>query len=295
MGNKRNAVIDMTRIGAAMGIILCHVDLTGYGAVGTFLGQFLTARFSLMFFLAVIGFYLEKSHQTGQAAIGKRVASLVRLYGLWSLVYLGFSFVMLVLIQKMPVGQFLISRVRGFFLTGSYYHFWFYPAAIYSLLIIGGVKKLLGQRTIRFLMPLAVVLYLVGLLGTGYLPLGQQIPGLKLLYGLEDFEALMHLFLLGFPAVVFGMAAANGDRKVSGSAGGSTLCGRIGNALLLSWLAGGSSDADQHPDADGALPPVGPEQQMLREEDQSCAVPDYFRWYVQCSSADSGRLCSGRP
>ena len=108
--------------------------------------------------------------------------------------------------------------MRGFFLTGSYYHFWFYPAAIYSLLIIGGVKKLLGQRAIRFLMPLAVVLYLVGLLGTGYLPLGQQIPGLKFLFGLEDFEALMHLFLLGFPAVVFGMAAAKGDRKCSGFA-----------------------------------------------------------------------------
>ena len=216
MGNKRNALIDMTRVAAAVGIVLCHVDLTGYGLPGTLLGQFLGARFSLMFFLAVIGFYVEKSDQAGEKTILKRVSNLLRIYGLWSCVYLAFSFVMLVLIQKMPLGQFLISRVKGFLFTGSYYHFWFYPAVIYTLLIIGVVKKVLGPRARVVLMPLAVALYVVGLLGTGYLPLGQQIPGLLALYELENFEALMHLFLLGFPAVIFGMAAANQNRRCPG-------------------------------------------------------------------------------
>jgi len=216
MGEKRNALIDITRVAAAVGIILCHVDMTGYGAVGTLFSQFLTVRFPLMFFLAVIGFYAEKACQAGKAPIFKRVCSLARVYGVWSLVYLALSFVLLVLIQKMPLDQYLVSRAKGFFFSGSYYHFWFYPAVIYALLFIGGVKRLLGGRALQVLTPLAAVLYIVGLLGTGYLPVGRQIPGLSVLYEAKDFEAVMHLACLGFPAIVFGMAAAHLNRKRSG-------------------------------------------------------------------------------
>ncbi len=216
MGEQRNALVDFTRVAAAAGIILCHVDMTGYGTVGTLFGQFLSVRFSLMFFLAIIGFYVEKSYQAGKAPILKRVCSLTRVYGAWSLVYLALSFVMLVLIQKMPLGQYLVSRVKGFLFSGSYYHFWFYPAVIYALLFIGGVKRLLGHRALHFLLPLAVALYVVGLLGTGYLPIGRQIPGLRAIYAAEDFEAVMHLIFLGFPSIVFGMAAAHENRDRSG-------------------------------------------------------------------------------
>ena len=216
MREKRNVLIDLTRVAAAAGIILSHVDMTEHGAAGTLLGQFLSVRFSLMFFLAVIGFYVESAYQAGKAPVRKRVCTLTRVYGVWSLVYLTLSFVMLVLIQKMPLMQYLASRVKGFFFSGSYYHFWFYPAVIYALLFIGGAKKLLGHRAMRLLIPLAAALYGVGLLGTGYLPAGRQIPGLRGLYAAENFEAFMHLTLLGFPSIVFGMAAAHTNQRCSG-------------------------------------------------------------------------------
>lgn len=216
MTDKRNALVDITRVAAAAGIILSHVDLTACGAVGALFGQFLTVRFSLMFFLAVIGFYAEKAFQAGKKPFLRRVRSLTRVYGAWSLVYLVLSFVMLVLIQKMPLGQYLLSRIKSFFFSGSYYHFWFYPAVIYALLFVCGIKKLLGHRALHFLMPLAVILYSIGLLGTGYLPVGRQIPGLRALYASENFEAFMHLALLGFPALVFGMAAAHKSKERSG-------------------------------------------------------------------------------
>ena len=216
MGDKRNAWIDITRVAAAVGIVLCHVDLTAYGAVGLLFGQFLSPRFSVLFFLAVIGFYLEKSDQAGKRPVLSRVCSLSRVYGVWSLIYLALSFVMVVLIQKMSLGQFLMGKVKDFFFSGSYYHFWFYPAVIYALLFIGGVKKLLGDRALRLLVPLALTLYVVGLLGTAYLPIGRQIPILRNLYEAETFEAVMHLGFLGFPAIVFGMAAARKSRECPG-------------------------------------------------------------------------------
>ena len=216
MENKRNALVDITRVAAAAGIILCHVDLSGYGAMGVLFGQFLSVRFSVMFFLAIIGFYVEKSCREGKGAAGKRVRSFLRVYGAWSLVYLALSFVMSVLIQEVPVKLFLVSKVKGLLFSGSYYHFWFYPAVIYSLLFIGGVKKLLGDRTLHFLVPLALTLYVVGLLGTGYLPIGQKVPILRNFYGGEAFETVMHLFFLGFPSIVLGMAVAQKNGKCSG-------------------------------------------------------------------------------
>ena len=238
MAEQRNAMIDIARVAAAVGIILSHVDLTACGAVGVLFSQFLSVRFSLMFFLAVIGFYLAKSYQAGKKPVFKRVRSLTRVYGAWSLVYLALSFVMLVLVQKMPLGQYLLSRVKGFLFSGSYYHFWFYPAVIYALLFIGGVKKLLGSRALHLLVPLAAVLYAVGLLGTGYLPIGRQVPGLRSLYAAEDFEAIMHLACLGFPSVVFGMAAAHENGKSSGRALPIAAAAYVAESVILCMALG---------------------------------------------------------
>ena len=238
MGNKRNTLIDITRVAAAVGVILCHVDLTGYGTVGVLLGQFLSVRFSVMFFLAIIGFYVEKSHQAGQKTTFKRVCSFLRVYGTWSLIYLALSFVMLVLIQKVPLGQFLVSKGKDLFFSGSYYHFWFYPAVIYALLFIGGVKKRLGHRAIYFLMPLAVVLYVVGLLGTGYLPLGEKIPVLRTLYEAESFEGVMHLCLLGLPGIVFGMAAAHQNKTCPGWLLLLAVAGYVAESMMLCLYLG---------------------------------------------------------
>lgn len=242
MGNKRNALVDVARVAAAVGIILSHVDMTGHGAVGVLFGQFLSVRFSLMFFLAIIGFYVEKAYQSGEKPVFRRVCSLARIYGVWSLVYLALSFVMLVLIQKMPLGQFLVSKGKAFLFSGSYYHFWFYPAVIYALLFIGGVKKLLGQRALRFLMSLAVVLYGVGLLGTGYLPIGQQLPGLRALYAAENFDAVMHLCFLGFPSIVFGMAAAHKDKTCSGFLLMIAAAGYVAESVILCLHLGWRED-----------------------------------------------------
>ena len=217
MKEQRNPLVDITRLAAAIGIILCHVNLTDYGTVGIFFGQFLSVRFSVMFFLAIIGYYLEKSYEAGRNPIPRRLSSFLRAYGSWSLVYLALSFVMVVLIQKVPLGQFLVGKARDFLLSGSYYHFWFYPAVIYSLLFIGGVKKLLGHRALQFLVPLALLLYLVGLLGTGYLPIGLQIPGLRSLYTAKAFQVLMPLCFLGFPSIVLGMTVVHKNRACSGS------------------------------------------------------------------------------
>ena len=204
MTEKRNALIDAVRVIAAAGIILSHVDLTSFGAVGALSGQFLSVRFSLMFFLGVIGFYTEKAWLSGKKNIIQRICSLWKVYGAWSLVYLALSFVKLVL------------RVKDFLFSGSYYHFWFYPAVIYALLFIGLMKKLLGSRALPILVSLAAVLYSVGLLGTGYLPIGRLIPFIRTIYASEPFDTVMHVCLLGFPSIIFGMAAAHGKAERSG-------------------------------------------------------------------------------
>lgn len=242
MDTKRNALVDALRVAAALGVILGHVELSGYGALGTLLGQFLSVRISLMFFLTVIGFYLERAFLAGKQPIPGRLRSLLRVYGVWSLVYLALSFLMTVVLREEPTADFFLGKLADFFVSGTYYHFWFYPAVVYALLFIGIVKKLLGSRALTLLLPLAAVLYAVGLLGTGYLPLGQRLPGLSALYGAEAFEGVMHLCLLGFPAVVFGMAGAHMQKKISGSLLLAAAAAYVVESVLLCLVLGWRED-----------------------------------------------------
>ena len=49
--------------------------------------------------------------------------------------------------------------------NGSYYHLWYMVGIIYSMVLIGLLCKL---KLTKMLLPLAVVCYVVGLLGTSY-------------------------------------------------------------------------------------------------------------------------------
>ena len=100
------------------------------------------------------------------------------------------------------------------------------------------MKKLLGNRALYVLMPLAAVLYAIGLLGTGYLPIGRQVPGLCAIYAAKDFEAIMHLVCLGFPSVVFGMAAAYEKSEGSGRMLLIAAAAYVTEALILCMVLG---------------------------------------------------------
>lgn len=96
------------------------------------------------------------------------------------------------------IGEILTS----FFIFGSEYHFWFFPALIISVSVVTLMYRI-GRK--KCLVPFSLVLYLIGCFGHAYYRLGTEIPVLSHFYQLEDFRWISHVFLLGIPSFVCGL------------------------------------------------------------------------------------------
>lgn len=86
---------------------------------------------------------------------------------------------------------------------GSHYHFWFFPALIVSISL---VTLFYRQGLQKLLFSISVILYIIVCLGCSYRTLGNQIPGLSQVFGLDAFQVIRRIFLMGFPFFTAGMA-----------------------------------------------------------------------------------------
>lgn len=95
--------------------------------------------------------------------------------------------------------------------NGSYYHLWYMVGIIYSMVLIGLLCKL---KLTKMLLPLAVVCYVVGLLGTSYYGVGTRLPVLNLLFDSGWFPSVRRMFLMGFPFTALGWTISEGKLKL---------------------------------------------------------------------------------
>lgn len=106
-----------------------------------------------------------------------------------------------------------------FLFNGSYYHLWYMVGVIYSMVLISLLCKV---KLTRVLLPLAVVCYVVGLLGTSYYGIGSKLPVLNVLFDSGWFLSIRRIFLMGFPFTALGWIISEGKLKL-----------RISNRQLL--------------------------------------------------------------
>ncbi len=201
----RNASIDLMRLPAALLVVLNHTGL--FLDVNTTLGHYVSTflpRFTLPFFLAVSGYYFVGNLLDGRMPLKRNLLAIVKPYLLWSLLYYLASFVVNVVMGSEPLGKFLVDRVIYLFTSGSYFQLWYFPALIYSMIIVNGVFRLLGRRGLNGLTVLSFVLLVVGILGSAYVELGRHIPVLSQLYAWSGFGTLRGIFLMGLPYFLMG-------------------------------------------------------------------------------------------
>ncbi len=99
--------------------------------------------------------------------------------------------------------------LMDFLFSGSYYHLWYMVGIIYSMVIIGLICKL---KLTKVLLPLAVICYTIGLLGTSYYGIGSRLPVLNVLFDSGWFLSIRRIFLMGFPFTVLGWVIS--ERKL---------------------------------------------------------------------------------
>lgn len=158
------AALDLFRVVAAVLVVAIHTaPLTTYSALGDFWFTRVLARVAVPFFLMVSGYFLARKNWRTVRVFWKKTALL---YGLCALLYL-------------PLNAYAGQLDRGFFrrifTDGTFYHLWYFPGLLLGVPIAWALSRL----GLRVALPLAGLLYLIGLGGDSYYGLISQIPAIK--------------------------------------------------------------------------------------------------------------------
>ena len=191
---ERNCSIDIFRYVCAIMVVMIHVrPLEEFSEHLGYVTSNIIPRIAVPFFFVVSGYYYIQKLENNEKVFTKYIRGLLKIYLIWSIVYFIVNFVEWG--HKDIVG-FVVDSALKFFVLGSYYHLWFFPAMIVSVCIVTlffrvGVKKLL--------IPFSIVFYIIGCLGTSYYSIGVRLPGIGQLFDMEQFLIIRRIFLMGFP------------------------------------------------------------------------------------------------
>ena len=181
ISKSRNCSIDIFRYICAIMVIAIHTH--PFEDINSGLGYVCTQvipRIAVSFFFAVSGYFYIKKMLSGEKIFFSYIKRTLQIYIIWSVIYFLLDFVT----KEKSITTFIKDCVISFFVTGSYYHFWYFPALIFSVCVVTLLYKMKG---IKLLLPVSILLYIIGCLGCSYYSIGNKIPILGELYSNPHF------------------------------------------------------------------------------------------------------------
>ena len=198
---KRNNSIDLFRLFCAVLVIIIHTNpFKGINGL-EFITHQVLPRVAVPFFFIVAGFFYDKTLQKEKKFFSKYLIKILITYICWSILYFLINMFRLIVEGAFDFIPFVKSCILSFALTGSYYHFWFFPALIFSILIVAIFYKL---KWLKVLYIVGIGLYLIGCLGCAYYDIALKIPLLSSLIQNPWFETIRRILLMGLPFFLLG-------------------------------------------------------------------------------------------
>lgn len=154
-------------------------------------------RIAVPFFYAVAGYFFIQKLEKNQNVFFKYIKRLLITYFIWTVFY----FVITLISNDVSFIDLFKTYFKSFFIEGSYYHFWFFPALIFSVCLTTLLFKI---KCSKLIVPLSFILYCIGCLGCSYYFITINIPILGDLYRLESFNIIRRIFLMAFPFFISG-------------------------------------------------------------------------------------------
>lgn len=175
-------------------------------------------RICVPIFFLITGYFVAKKEKENENYIKNYIEKMIPLYLIWSLLYL--PIIIGTIVENLPTIQEYISKINVDFLllivilvlllpiiiaislcyTGIYYHLWYFPAVIFSLLIL---KKWKEKWNIKYLLIISFILLLFGATETYYGVLPLSIKEL-LSYYYNIFFTTRNFLFFGLFYVVLG-------------------------------------------------------------------------------------------
>ncbi len=204
MNQKRNASIDILRLIFATGVVLGHTYF--FYDVSPEVAYWISRVFPRMavpFFFCISGYFFNKGLLVGKNSWKKQVQGILTVYVAWTVLYYSLKLLTTIKDHK-SIKEFLLLRIRYFFFDGSFYHFWYFPALIYTILIVSLFYWIGKTKGLKLLAWLSIILYLFAFLGTEYCGLGRKISGFSVIYALPYYDVLRGIFCMGIPFFMIG-------------------------------------------------------------------------------------------
>ena len=128
------------------------------------------------------------------------VKKLLVVYSIWSVIYFIIEFAQ-DFSNDMNIIAFLKQSIQGYFIGGSYYHLWFFPALFFSIIVVTFFVK---TKKLSILAYISIILYVIGCLGSSYFEIGNHIPVLNKLFNFSNFTLIRRVVLMGLPFFTMG-------------------------------------------------------------------------------------------
>lgn len=164
--------LDVCRIIAAILVVAIHTSpLTSVSGDADFFLTGILARTAVPFFFMITGqFVLTQDFQK----VWKYVQKVAVLYGIAIFIYIPIG-IYAGHYQKITV----LKLLRMLVFDGTFYHLWYFPACITGVLLVYGMRRCMGQRS---MLVTAGILYILGLSGDSYFGLIEDVPVLSDIY-----------------------------------------------------------------------------------------------------------------
>ncbi len=218
---KRNNSIDMFRYLCSVMVVIIHSSFwKSWGAVGIFIGE-IFPRIAVPFFFVTSGYFYIKKLLDNPTVFIKQLKSIVQIYSVWSIIYFLVDLLNQIILDRNPFIPFLKKYIFSFFISGSHFHFWYFPALIFAVCFVTLIYKF---KLMKILIPVSVVLYIIGCIGCAYYEWTKNIPAINLLITYEHFYTIRCIFLMGLPFFSAGYLLLKTEHKFNNK------------CILVGWL-----------------------------------------------------------
>ncbi len=187
--------IDIFRLVCAVMIVSIHTHPLSEisSAAGHFASE-IFPRIGVPFFFAISGYFYIRALLQGKSCI-RSILHTLFIYSAWSAVYFCI-YVYDGLTGGESMRHILKHILFSYFFAGSYYHFWFFPALLFSMMLFAIAHK---AKAIKLCVFISAVLYIIGCLGCAYYRVGNAIPFISDLINIKHFTEIRRVFFMGLP------------------------------------------------------------------------------------------------
>ncbi len=185
-------------------VVIIHVNL--FSDVNFTLNyifvQILT-RIAVPSFFLTSGYFLFEKLKNKKVKIWKILKKYFIVYSFVSIPYIIIS----IFINKIS----FLEILTNFFIKGSFYHLWYFPALIISILTIYLFYKF---KLLKFIVYFSLFLYVFGCMGCSYFNIFAEVPLIKEVITWENFYIIRRIFLMGLPFVSLGFFINNNIERI---------------------------------------------------------------------------------